>query len=247
MKVAMMQPTFLPWVGYFELMYKSDKIVILDDFQFVYQSYHHKNRLFVDKDKVDWYTVSVDKKYSYLKPINEVKIRNDLKWRETFWKRMENNYSKAKYFYEIKDDIQNIISLPTEFLLEQNMRFIIYVAKLLDCENKICYSSKLNKSGKRSSEVLSILNALNADIYLSAHGSFDYMYEDGIFPIKDIDVYFQNHNPIEYNQVRSKEFVPYLSILDALFNVGPNDLKSVVLGTDKWQSWDEMVKMYKKE
>ena len=61
MNVAMMQPTFLPWLGYFQLIYKSDIFIFLDDFQFSVQSYHQRNKLFVNQDQVDWYTVPIKK------------------------------------------------------------------------------------------------------------------------------------------------------------------------------------------
>lgn len=244
MKVAMMQPTFLPWVGYFELLACCDKFIILDDFQFVYQSFHSKNKLFVNIDTVDWYTVPIDKKKSFEQPLNIVKIKESIPWRKKFWKRIENNYSKALCFDEFKDIIKDIILEPTDSLLEQNMRFINYVAKLLDCENKIEYSSNLVKVGKRSEEILSILRFVHADIYLSAHGSFQYMYNDKIFPVKDVDVLFQNHVPKYYKQNRSSEFIPYLSMLDALFNVGSEGIKDILYGTDKWLSWNNMVNRY---
>ena len=70
-----MQPTFLPWIGYFELLACCDKFIILDDFQFVYQSFHSKNKLFVNINTVDWYTVPIDKKNSFEQPLNIVKIK----------------------------------------------------------------------------------------------------------------------------------------------------------------------------
>ena len=67
MKVAMMQPTFLPWQGYFELIYQADCFIFLDDFQFSVQSYHQRNRLFVNRDQVGWYTVPVKKSNAFLR------------------------------------------------------------------------------------------------------------------------------------------------------------------------------------
>ena len=114
MKVAMMQPTFLPWIGYFELLACCDKFIILDDFQFVYQSFHSKNKLFVNINTVDWYTVPIDKKNSFEQPLNIVKIKESIPWRKKFWKRIENNYSKSSYFDEFKESIKDIILEPTE-------------------------------------------------------------------------------------------------------------------------------------
>ena len=70
------------------------------------------------------------------------------------------------------------------------------------------------------------------------------MYNDKIFPVKDVDVLFQNHVPKYYKQNRSSEFIPYLSMLDALFNVGSEGIKDILYGTDKWLSWNNMVNRY---
>ena len=91
---------------------------------------------------------------------------------------------------------------------------------------------------------MTILRAVDADVYLSAHGSFEYMYNDKIFPVKDIEVLFQNHIPKVYKQNRSNKFIPFLSMLDALFNLGEQGIRNILYGTDRWLTWDEMVNNY---
>ena len=243
----MMQPTFLPWIGYFELILNSDVFVILDDFQFVHRSYHQKNRLLVSLNVTDWYTVPVNKKGSFKEKINKVKIKENNLWREKIWKRLENNYSKTSYYKTIESDIKGIILTPTDNLLEQNMRFINYVLDLLKIKTDIIFSSDIYKTGERSGLILNILRSLKADEYLCANGSFEYMLEDKIFPVEDVKVLFQNHVPIEYKQIRTTKFIPYLSILDALFNVGPDGVKEIINGTKKWLEWEDMHKYYLKE
>ena len=78
---------------------------------------------------------------------------------------------------------------------------------------------------------------------ICARGSFDYMHEDGVFPVTDIAVSFQDFHASPYLQVRGKgEFFPRLSVFDALFNVGPEEtLKLIAAGTPKWLTWDEML------
>lgn len=247
MIVSMMQPTFLPWIGYFELLKKSDLFIILDDFQFVYQSYHQKNKLLVNKDTFDWYTVPIDKGHSFKKRISEAKIKETLPWRKKMWKSIENNYGKSKYFEIYKEEIKNIILEPTPSLLEQNMRFINFVAEIIDCRTKIKFSSEINKIGTRSEEVLSILKTVGGTTYLSAYGSFGYMYEDDLFSKSEIKVLFQNHIPKVYMQQRTNEFIPYLSALDVLLNVGAEGFNDIIEGTLSWLTWEEMVERYHKE
>ena len=84
MNVAMMQPTFLPWQGFFSLVYQSDAFIFLNDFQFSFQSFHQRNRLFVNQNQVEWYTAVVDKKTSFLRPLNETKMKKHRTFTYTF-------------------------------------------------------------------------------------------------------------------------------------------------------------------
>lgn len=248
MKIAMMQPSFMPWLGFFELIAKVDKFVVLDDFQFVYQSYHQKNRLFSSKEQVDWYIVPIDKKNSFKKPINEVIIKDNINWREKMWRRFEANYKKSKYFNCFSEELKNIILCSEYSLLKQNLSIINFACRILGYEDKFVYSSNLKCEGKRSELINNILLKVGASEYYSAQGSFEYMYEDGIFPSQKIEVLFQNFKPKPYFQIGSTEFTPYLSIIDALFNIGPEETKVLVeSGTEVWLKWDDMISILKKE
>lgn len=244
MRIAMMQPTFLPWLGYFELILKSDVFIFLDDFQFVYQSYHQRNRLFVNRNQVGWLTIPVDKKHCFEKPINETRIQEGA-WRKKMWRLIENNYAKTPFFATYAEQIRPLIVESQENLAEQNMELIrllcSFLGKSLDAFRQ---SSFLLVSGKRSLLVKNLLEAVQADTYLVAHGSFDYMRQDGVFPVKGIKALFQDAHLKEYPQYGSTQgFVPYLSVLDALFNVGAEKTKELILqSTEHWLTWDEMEK-----
>lgn len=247
MKVALMQPTFMPWMGYFELMSKADKFVILDDFQFEYRSFGHRNRLFTNINQINWYTVPVIKKDAYLKSYLEAKINENGVWRRKMWRSIEDNYRKASFWAMYSEYLKKYIVEEQTILATQNISIIKLVHKLLNLDCEILYSSQLDVKGYRSEHVKNILEAVNADCYLCANGSFEYMLKDGVFPLKNIEVKFQNANLKRYEQVRSKgEFVPYLSIFDALFNVGANKTRELVDNTtDYWLSWEEMLNLIK--
>jgi len=242
MNVAMMQPSFLPWQGYFELVLKSDIFIILDDFQFSIQSYHQRNRLFVNKDQVDWYSVPVKKSLSFKSPLNQVKIDEGINWREKMWKRIQMNYSKAPYYKEIAPWLEAWILKEADSISSQNTMFIQYVCSLLDYKGEFRFSSELPSDKVRSERVEELLRWCGAKTYFSAKGSYDYMLEDGVFPLPDISVCFQDFQPVPYIQVGAKkEFIPYLSVLDVLMNIGPRETaKYVKSGTGKWLFWDEM-------
>ena len=242
MKVALMQPTFLPWLGYFELIAMADVFVILDDFQFSYQSFGQRNRVFVNQDQVGWLTVPVDKKNCYQKPYIEVAIREDIPWRRKTWNAIELNYKKASFFNVYAEAIKSFIVEPQGTLAAQNIAVIRALSEVFGIKGTFAYSSCMSAKGRRSEHVKNLLEEIGADVYLCAHGSFEYMLEDGVFPLKSIDVRFQNAVMRPYSQCGStKDFVPYLSVIDALFNIGAQATRELIMNaTPHWMTWDEM-------
>lgn len=238
-KVAMMQPTFLPWQGYFELINNADTFIFLDDFQYSVGSFHNRNRLFISYNQADYVTVPVNKKISFKKALNLVPTPVDVYWKKQICKTITYNYQKAPFFHDIWDTMYPALARQYSQLAELNISLIKTICSILKIQKNFVLSSTLTKSGQRSQEVYSILKSTNASSYLCANGAFEYMLEDKIFP-NEIPVLFQNYQPKPYNQINSKKFIPYLSILDALFNIGPEEtLKLVEHGTEKWLSWDE--------
>jgi len=243
MNASMMQPAFLPWLGLFELIYRADVFVFLDDFQFSVQSYHQRNRLFVNKGQVGWYTVPVKKTSSFQKPLCCTQIDEAVPWRKKFWKRIQQNYEKARYFRDYETPLREWLLSPAENLAEQNMAFILMMCRFLGFERQFLRSSEKPSQQQRSERVLELLRWCAGDCYYSAAGSFEYMFEEKIFPVVDICIYFQDYHPRAYNQVGSiGSYVPYLSILDALLNVGPDETVALVKnGTPQWRTWETMV------
>lgn len=243
MLVAMMQPSFMPWQGYFELIFRAERFIILDDFQFSVQSYHQRNRLFVNRGQVDWYTVPVHKSNSFMAPLNETFINESTPWRKKQWKRIEQNYGKTPFFPVVAPDLQRWLFTPASSLAAQNTELIMLLCHMMGIEREIRFSSEFPSGSERSQRVLELLRWCEADRYICARGSFSYMKDDGVFPVKDIEAVFQNFIPKTYIQIGSpQEFIPFLSVLDALMNIGPEEtLQLIAAGTECWSSWDDML------
>ena len=242
MNVAMMQPSFLPWIGFFELVYKSDIFVFLDDFQFSVQSYHQRNRLFIDKGRIDWYTAPVVKSISFKNQLNLTRLNDSQNWRLKMWKRIKQNYSKAAFFSTIGPIVERWLMSPADSLAEMNISLIRQLCDIMGIDREFRFSSDFKTDSVRSSRVVDILKWCRADRYYCAKGSFPYMKEEGIFPIKETEVFFQDFMYVPYLQIGSPDkFVPYLSIIDTLMNTGPeNTLDFIKCGTHRWLRWDEM-------
>ena len=250
-RIAMMQPAFLPWQGLFELILNSDKFIFLDDFQFVVQSHHTRNKLFVNKEQVDYYSVPVQKSKCFELKLNETLIVENNVWKNKILKRISNIYAKTPFFKEIYPLVENWITKDYKTLAELNIECIKLFCKILKIEKDFLYSSEFtketNSNSKRTQRVVELFEWANGTEYLSAFGSFEYMLKDQ-YDYKKYPVLFQNYQPKPYKQIHSDEFVPYLSVLDALFNIGSEKtLELIKNGTEKWLTFEEMTRLKENE
>ena len=241
MMVAMMQPTFLPWQGFFELIREADRFIFLDDFQFCKRSWHQRNRLFGGGGRVEWYTVP-HKAGSCYAPLNQTQIADEQPWRKKTWQCLRLNYGKTPFFPVLAPQLEKWLLTPSESLAEFNIGFISWACNLLELRPEFRRSSERPSELKRSERNLDLLRWCGADTYFSARGSFEYMRTDGIFPTAEVRVVFQDYHPRPYPQAGTKgEFVPSLSILDALLNIGPQaTAKLLAGGTPRRLEWEEL-------
>jgi WbqC-like protein family len=244
--VAMMQPTFLPWVGYFAMIEMVDVFIFLDDFQFSRQSYQQRNRLFVSESKVGWVTLPTTHTKGSSMGVKDVSLLEarpaiDDKFLARFRGILESNYKKSDYYADMREFIEEWLSIEWASLAEINMHFIRRVAELLRIEVEYVNSSELPVDGRKSERVVEILRATGAKSYLSAQGAFGYMKSEDIFPIDDIEVGFLNFDMQPYRQRQSDVFVTSLSVLDGLLQIGPEAMREIVCsGIQAPKTWDEM-------
>lgn len=239
MKVAMMQPAFLPWQGFFALIQAADVFVFLDDFQFSIQSYHQRNRLLVSPDVADWYTVPVNKKEAFKKPLCQVLPSAASNWQVKMQKRIVQSYGKTPYFATVYPLFERNFTQHCS-LAEMNMGFIRDVCALLGWEKEIVCSSAMQIAGSRTEKIINILETMHATQYLSAQGACEYMKEDKYPEKTSIPVQFLDYAINEYPQYGTTTFISHLSILDALFNIGPQETCALVKASTNWKKWNEI-------
>lgn len=238
----MMQPSFMPWMGFFSLIDNSDIFIFLDDFQYSVQSFHQRNRLFIDKGKIGWYTVPIIKGISFKAALNKAKINDHVPWRQKLWSRFEANYQKCLYYKKFSPMINKWLFAKTHSLAEHNIIFIKLICDLLNFKPKFRFSSKCQKkSSQRSQKIIDLLKWCKVTKYLAARGSFAYLKKDGIFPVSDLEIVFQDFTTLPYPQRQSpNQFFPNLSIIDALMNVGISNTKKLIKqGTSQWLTWEQ--------
>ena len=239
--VALMQPTFLPWSGYFALVDAADVFVFLDDFQFQRRSWHHRNRILSTAGKAAWITLPAAHTRSVRRAsINRVIPILDTGFRRTFRGMVQQGYAHSDHVDELMPLLNRWIESDWASLADLNIAFIELVRGLLGIQTQTFRSSKVGSTGQRSARLADLLSRFGAERYLAASGSREYMVEDGVFPLADIVTCFQDYEPVDYPQRGTNCFVPYLSVLDLLLQIGPDRALSVVrAGSRPFRPWND--------
>jgi hypothetical protein len=227
-KIAIAQPTFLPWLGYFDLIHQVDCFVLLDDVQFEKQSWQQRNRI-KGPSGLQWLTVPVVFRGRLSQRIVEVEIREPDFWK-THLRAIELSYRRTPYFDQYFPQLAKIFQAHNGLLAELNCSVIGWLCELLGIFTKRVRSSELKQSGKRSELLVNLCRRLGANSYLSPLGSAGYLLEElGWFSDAGIQVAFQHYEHPRYRQLFSP-FCPYATVLDLIFNEGSRSMEIVRSG-----------------
>lgn len=229
MKVAIAQPTYLPWLGYFDLIDQVDTFVLLDTVQFEKQSWQQRNRIKTPAG-LQWLTVPVKIKGRSTQLIGEVEIAEP-KFCKKHLNMVHAHYRTTSYFKEFFPQLSEILNESCRGgLAALNFRLIEWLRVSMGITVPLVLSSALKVEGKRSALNLAICEKLGATKYYSALGSAVYLLSDeDLFTQRGIEVYFQNYLHPEYQQ-RFAPFCPHASTLDLIFNEGPRSLAIIRSG-----------------
>jgi hypothetical protein len=220
--VAIMQPTYLSWIGYFDLIDQSDCFIFLDSVQFDKRSWQQRNRI-KTPDGEFILTVPVQSKGRYTQRIYEVLIDKNQDFHNKHIKTIAHNYSKAPFFSKYIDDIVAILNHNHEYLVDLNIELICWFAHILGIKTEFLRSSSLDAEGTKVELLYDICKRVGAERYLSPLGSKGYIDENNLFEINGIELRYHHYAHPTYHQLYG-EFLPYLSVLDLLCNEGNNSL-----------------------
>ena len=222
--VAIHQPEYLPWLGFFKKMMNVELFVFLDDVQFRKKGWQNRNRIRIN-DGTTLLSIPVHT-HSYPK-INEVTIDNEKNWSMRHKKSILYNYARAPYFGEIKDFIESIFEKKFQYLVDLNTEIIKFIMNELEIKSKIVFSSELEISKTGSDRVLDICKAVDADHYITGTFWAESNLRVEEFKKSNIDVEFQKFQHPTYKQIHG-EFIPEMSIIDLLFNEGRKEAKKIL-------------------
>lgn len=224
--ISIMQPGYLPYSGFFELMSRVDTFVIYDDVQYDKGSWRNRNQI-RNKQGALWLTVPVLTSGMSIQAINDVQIDNRRDWRRKHLMTIEQCYSKAKYFHEYIDIFKDIYEEKYDILLDINMTLIYCFCAILEIRTEILFSSNLKSKGRKTDRIIKICKELDANVYISANGAKSYL-DEKCFEEEGIALTYQNYKHPQYTQVHHEDFVSHLSVIDLLFNCG-QESKEILL------------------
>jgi hypothetical protein len=225
MKVGIMQPYFLPYIGYFQLIASVDKFVIYDNIKYTKKGWINRNRMLQNgTDKI--FSVALAKASDRL-DIVERELSSDFN-RQKLLSQFRGCYLKAPYFEDVWPLIERIVSFQDDNLFRYIQNSIVLICGYLDIDTEIIVSSSVEADHDLLSQdrVLSICGALNAKTYVNPRGGVE-LYSADEFASKDCDLKFINTNTIEYMQF-GDSFVPWLSILDLLMFNSEDQIKEFI-------------------
>ncbi|MGI0088655.1 MAG: WbqC family protein [Nitrosotalea sp.] len=219
----MHQPQYFPYPGFFHKLAQADVYVIMDKVQY--------DKRFTNRNKIiatngwTWITVPIKKDRKFI-PNMDVEINNELSWRELHWKKIHQSYANAKYFYLYKDHLESLYKRDWKFLFDLDLHTIKKTIEWLGLKIDVIRESELNVQGRSTERLINACKEVGADTYISGTGGKNYI-DEKLFEKHNIKFEYQNYLPIPYKQRLAKSFIPDLSIIDLLFNVGPGSLELI--------------------
>lgn len=217
---TILQPSYIPWRGYFHQIQKSTFFVFYDDVQYDKRGWRNRNRIKTPDGPI-WLTIPVHSRGAQTQhiPINEIRICWDKRWNEEHWRTIEYAYHHLPNFDQFAPILQAHYEQKPEYLANFTIDLTIEISRLLGIKDtNFIRSSLLNVDGRKTDRLINILLLLGATHYISGPSARGYLEEDK-FKSAGIELEYMDYNYPEYPQP-FPPFDPQISILDLLFATG---------------------------
>jgi hypothetical protein len=232
--VAIHQPNFFPWLGYFDKLAKCDKFVVLDTAQLQKKGGSWVNRVkLAVGGEGQWVTAAIDRNYRGVRAIGEIRFDEPQLWRAKFIKTLTASYAKRPFFAETMDMVAPLIDGNRELLANFNNDAIASIADAIGLDkSKIMLASELRGCGAGTELLIDLTRRAGGTAYLCGGGAQGYQ-DDQAFADAELDLIYQDFNHPSYPQSnRPGAFMPGLSIIDALMNVGIDGTRALLSRAD---------------
>jgi hypothetical protein len=228
MIVVILQPSYLPWLGYFEQMQKADVFVYYDDVQFEKGSWRNRNRIRTPEG-CQWLTVPVLTKGKGFQSIHDITVNPAVAWQRKHIGSIRQHYSKAPFFDHYAEALFRIIDQPWRDLVDLDITLSECLKDQLCITTRTVRSSELGVPGRSTRRLVDIIKTLGGNVFYEGRSGQNYI-DVKAFEQAGIELVYQDYEHPEYNQIYDG-FVPYMSVIDLLFNHGPDSL-NILLNRD---------------
>ncbi|MDZ4712080.1 MAG: WbqC family protein [bacterium] len=219
-KVIITQSNYIPWKGYFDSINIADEFILYDDMQYTKRDWRNRNQI-KTKDGVKWLTIPVEVKGKYFQKISETKI-SDKGWGKEHWDSIVHNYSRAKYFQEYKSFFEELyLKNEEEYLSKVNYKFLKTVCEILGIKTIMRWSDEFTLLEEKTERLVDICKTTGATDYYSGPAAQAYMNVE-LFEKENIRVHYFDYSGYPVYEQLHGEFTHAVSIIDLIFNEGPN-------------------------
>jgi hypothetical protein len=228
-RIAILQPAYLPWLGFFDQMARVDQFVFLDDVQFTRRDWRNRNRIRTNHCW-SWLTVPVLSKHRYNQSLRETRLDNSVTWRRKHLEALRHNYARAPFFDLHFPYFDSIYQKEWNYLIDLCFETLSYLKEALGIDTPTLCSSELNVEGDKDEKILNLCHRLQADHYLTGEMASAYLVKEKFLRHR---IHLEYHQYIHtvYRQ-QYEGFVPYLSVVDVLFNEGNRSLEIITQGEE---------------
>jgi len=223
--VAVHQPQYLPWLGYFDKVDRADLFVVLDTVQFKKNEFQNRNRI---KTTAGWQWLTVPVHYRFPQTIREVTVNADVNWRHKHRQAIVTNYSKTPYFEASMPFFDGLYRRDWGRLSDLNVCTVLGLMERFGIATPVCNADAWDLSDDPTGRLVDICRKAGARTYLSGAGGRDYL-DLAQFEAAGVEVVFQDYRHPEYPQ-QFGPFEPFMSAADLLFNCGPDSLQVIRSG-----------------
>jgi hypothetical protein len=228
-RTAILQSSYIPWKGYFDIINMVDEFILYDDMQYTKNDWRNRNRI-KSHTGTAWMTIPVSLKGRFGQRIRDVEV-NDPRWSAKHWKSIQVHYARAPYFKALRPILQELYERAAkEVLLSKiNEIFIRGICDLLGIRTQITRSMDYELKGDRVECLVSLCEQSGAGQYLSGPAAKGYL-EEQVFTAKDIEVLWMDYTGYpEYRQLFAPPLIHEVTILDLLLNEGVEEAPRFLL------------------
>ncbi|MFZ5608253.1 MAG: WbqC family protein [Pseudomonadota bacterium] len=227
--VAILQPNYIPWRGYFDLIAQVDEFIVYDDTQYTRRDWRNRNRIWTPAG-VQWLTIPVETKGAFHQLIREVRIADD-GWRKSHFARLRHSYGGAPFFPEVMAHLAPLYEgAGFATLLEADMAFLAAACALLGIATPLTLASDYDVAGARTDKLVALCQAAGATRYISGPAARAYIAPEKFAGAGIALSYIAYGDYPPYRQMAA-DFTPRLSILDTLFCLGGAGARASIAGS----------------